>query len=110
MKTLALTLFLFLSTSTVLGALDPQPLITMPDRVYFACVSRSHFIKLHNVLAVDGDAFFKEIQQSLKAKTCTMLRKGDQLFITNMSSEMDIIQIRRKGQFVEYWTHIAIVE
>ncbi len=75
------------------------------------CKSKNYYSKLVEYAAVkDNEAFKKGLMTGMASGQCTSFKRGEPVFVTDTSIFSGLIQVRRKGGNVEYWTSLEWVK
>lgn len=78
---------------------------------HFGCVSKDYFQRLVGfAVQKDMEAFKKGLVAGVGAGQCTMFKSGEEVFLTDTAIFSGLVQIRRKGDIVSYWTNIKTVK
>lgn len=80
--------------------------------LWYGCADREYLYKLDAyLLQGDEEAFRKALTSGLVAGTCTVFKKGEVVYITDVGIlSSSLVKVRRKGETQEYWTDNRAVE
>ncbi|MEQ2050081.1 hypothetical protein [Burkholderia multivorans] len=77
---------------------------------FFGCVDKDYFHKLMRFRTEnDGVAFSNSFEKARESGLCTMFIKGEPVFLSKTEMMAGLVQIRRKGDDLEYWTFSEII-
>jgi len=77
----------------------------------FGCSDREYFEKLGSyAVQKDNQAFSQGLAAGILAGSCTMFNAGESVYITDTAIFSGLVEVRRKGETREYWTHLEAVE
>lgn len=78
---------------------------------FFGCVDKGYFQKLVRFRAEnDLVAFNNSLERARESGLCTMFIKGEPVFLSDTQIMSGLIRVRRKGEDLEYWTFMEIID
>ena len=78
---------------------------------WFGCTKKEFFRKLVRYAARGNkDAFAKGLAIALRARTCTLFKNGERVYITVTSLLRGEVKVRCPSQLGEYWTVMEAVK
>lgn len=105
MRRMTVTLVLIALASVASPAVAANYHIAGPD--HFGCVSKSYFKQIV-AYAADKDvvAFKKALASGILLGECTMFKSGEIVFLSDTSIFSGMVQVRRAGDTIKFWTNI----
>jgi hypothetical protein len=104
------------STSSGSGTSSQPAVTTGQDKQIsgdhrFGCSDREYFERLVGyAVQKDNQAFSQGLAAGLLAGTCTMLKAGESVYITDTAIFSGLVEVRRKGETQEFWTNLEAVD
>jgi len=75
------------------------------------CTDRKYFEKLGEyAVQKDEQAFKRALAAGILTGTCTWLKNGEIVYITDTAIFSGLVKVRRKGELQEFWTNIEAVK
>jgi len=83
---------------------------TIASDKLFGCTDRDEFEKIIGfAVEKDSDAFGKELATGMLSGQCVMFSAGETVFLSDTAMFSGLIQVRRKGETLAYWTNLEAI-